>query len=94
MSTPDTIQEAIEQRAKAKLNSDIEAFRSDFRDVLRKHNISNNISIKIVSEDGGSSRPFLSQILDCEAVVTAIIDRHLARYIRVEINRLLNKIDA
>jgi hypothetical protein len=54
MSTPDTIQEAIEQRAAEKLDRDIEALRIDFRDMLQ----------------------------------------HLAMYIKSEINKLLNKIDA
>ena len=37
MSIPDIIQEAIERRAAEKLDRDIEALRTDFRDMLRKH---------------------------------------------------------
>lgn len=95
MSTPDTIQEAIEQRAAEKLDRDIEALKTDFRDMLRKHNsISAGVSIKIASEDGRTSRPYLSQIIECEAVQTEIRKQHLAKYIKIEINKLLNKIDA
>lgn len=95
MSTPDTIQEAIEQRAAEKLDRDIEALKTDFRDMLRKHNnISTGVSINITSEDGRTSRPYLSQIIECEAVQTEIRKQHLAMYIQSEINKLLNKIDA
>lgn len=95
MSTPDTIQEAIEQRAAEKLDRDIEALKTDFRDMLRKHNnISTGVSIEIASEDGRTSRPYLSQIIECEAVQTEIRKQRLAMYIKSEINKLLNKIDA
>lgn len=95
MSTPDTIQEAIEQRAAEKLDRDIEALKTDFRDMLRKHNnISTDVSIEIASEDGRTSRLYLSQIIECEAVQTEIRKQRLAMYIKSEINKLLNKIDA
>lgn len=95
MNTPTSIQEAIEQRARENLTRDIEALKRDFREVLHKHNgVVSGVSITIPSDDGIKSRPYLSQIFDCEAVGLAIRKQHLERYVKIEINKLLNKVDA
>ena len=95
MNTPTLIQEAIEQQAREKINRDVEALKRDFRDLIQKHgHICSAVSIEIVSNDGRKSRPYLSQIFDCEAVQIAIRSQHMDKFIRIEINKLLNKVDS
>lgn len=96
MNTPTLIQEAIEERARERLTHDIEALKKDFRELMQKHNgVIRAVSIGIMSDtDGSKSRPYLSQIFDCEAVGIAIRKQHLERYVKIEINNLLNKVNS
>ena len=90
MSATTTIQEAIERKAYRKLNGDIEALHEEFRMLMRKHTITSDVCVKIVSGEGKFTMPFLIQLFQNEEVLAAIRKENLPVYIEKEINNLLN----
>jgi len=90
MSTITTIQEAIEERAKIKLDRDIDKLTEAYWQFLRDQDLTSNISIKIMAKDGTTSHPYISQLFQAEAVLTQIKEKYLPSYIRAEISAILN----
>ena len=85
------LQDKVEEMAERQLAKDILQLDTEFRDLMRRHNITTDVTIKIQNVDGKTSTPFLIQLFRNEAVVMSIREKYLPDYVDVVLTNLLKK---
>lgn len=85
----DKLQEAIEQKAENQINAELEEANKDFNKFIDDHPILAGVSIRLTSENGNTSVPFLRQLFSCEALKHKVFEHKRRSYVVREINKML-----